>query len=378
MFLRLVIAITVIVNFAACTNSKLIIHETANVPLQRVEGKITDLYSGEGVPGAEVWVEGTTILTATNDEGEFNLQVPNGYYEVLVTHDDYFGDKKRLELVSDKNHTSLQFEILKQSQELSSQELNAGNSRDKKMQKFLDYYIRESENCRVINPEVITFDPSEDDVIRMAGPMKLKIENRELGYLVDVHLQKYIAKNYSGILGLDVEADYLFEELEPKSAEQKGEWDSNREKAFAGSFRHFLIALASEKSLFYFGYRTYSGTFVSSVSSMAYTDSHASDIEVSKDEILAYSGSNTLQFDEELRVEYIEKGVDDPHKIMGLGMYPFRTSWLSLNSDHLNFTKNGTIENKDLLQVKGAWRYVPVCEMLPENYLPEIEGEKKS
>ncbi|MEX0843827.1 MAG: carboxypeptidase regulatory-like domain-containing protein [Balneolaceae bacterium] len=66
-------------------------------------------------------------------------------------------------------------------------------------------------------------------------------------------------KEYGEILGVNVEADYFFEEMKPKTEREAEHWEHNRQKYFDGSLRHFLIAMAGDKSPFYFGYRLYSG-----------------------------------------------------------------------------------------------------------------------
>jgi hypothetical protein len=133
--------------------------------------------------------------------------------------------------------------------------------------------------------------------------------------------------------------------------------------------------MASDKSPLYFGYRMYSGQFVSSTSAMAYSSSSVSDIEVEKYDIFypELNGNTVLKLDGELRVEYVNKGVNDPNGIMGLDLYPYQTSWLSLSIPSIEFSKNGTFRSPQYVEEKGVWRYTPVCKMVPENYLPKLK-----
>ena len=51
-----------------------------------IEGRVTDAVSGQPLPGAEIAVEGTTLLTLTNGAGRYQLQmVPAGQRTVTVT-----------------------------------------------------------------------------------------------------------------------------------------------------------------------------------------------------------------------------------------------------------------------------------------------------
>ncbi|MDQ6887536.1 MAG: SusC/RagA family TonB-linked outer membrane protein [Gemmatimonadota bacterium] len=51
---------------------------------RRITGRVTDLASGEGLPGATVTIVGTTIGTMTNENGAFALNAPAGPATLLV------------------------------------------------------------------------------------------------------------------------------------------------------------------------------------------------------------------------------------------------------------------------------------------------------
>lgn len=50
-----------------------------------VRGKVTDTTNGEGIPGANVVVKGTTTGTITNAEGDFTLSVPSGNVTLMIS-----------------------------------------------------------------------------------------------------------------------------------------------------------------------------------------------------------------------------------------------------------------------------------------------------
>ena len=231
-------------------------------------------------------------------------------------------------------------------------------------------------NCKLLNPADVTFENSGDEnTLRIEKPVELKVLNNELGYEVTISLRDYAAKDYGDIVGVDQDADYFFKELTPVDEAQAKEWAKKRNQMFNGSFRHFLISMASEKSPFYFSYRLYSGTYVQNTTIMAYSTSSASDIEIGKDRIISQGnslGTFNIGSPDEIRVEYIRKGNHDPNGIMGLKLYDYQTSWITIMSDKAEFTKNGILKNPELVKITGAWRYTPVCRMLPTDYLPEI------
>ena len=55
-----------------------------------ISGTVTDKATGDPLPGASVFIEGTTIGTAANDQGEYKIQrVPAGSYVLVATYIGY-------------------------------------------------------------------------------------------------------------------------------------------------------------------------------------------------------------------------------------------------------------------------------------------------
>lgn len=364
----------------ACKSSSQVIVETASHSSSKIEGQIVDEESGKPVSNAKVWVEGTTIAGQTDKSGNYIMEVPAGFYKLDAEKQGYEFEAREIfvsEFRSKSSNTVLKGE---KSRTLKPEGLQLSEAeRKKKLKKFYDYYINGEMTCRVLNPDDIQFSPVKESGMLRVDPVLLKVRNEELGYLVTVNLKDYVAKSYGEILGVNSDADYYFEELEPVNERQAKEWKKNREKYFKGSLRHFLISMASPKSPLFFGYRLYSGTFVNNTSAMAFTNSQVSDIEVGKDEVMTGGSSletMKLAFDGELRVEFIERGINDPHNIMGLDSYDNQTSWITLMTNEVEFTNTGTVEKPEQLQIKGVWRYTPVCKMLPADYLP-VSGKQE-
>jgi len=377
--------------FAACSNTNKIINETATQNSATIEGKVVDVERGVPVPDAIISVEGTTITSTTDEEGSFSMSVPKGYYEVEAGRDGYTEALRVVEVKrSSRIIEDFDFEITEIPRQQSGN-LNVSVSGDnsgtnghssgtsKKHENFISYYINNDLSCSLENPGDIVFAQTPSDEIRVNIPVKLNITNHDLGYRIRVDLKSFVSKDYGEILGTDVDAEYYFKELEPENEDQAKHWEKNREKYFEGSLRHFLIALASKKSPRAFGYRMYSGQFVNTTSAMAFSSSIVSDVEVVKADILnstaffAQSENFVLTVKDELRVEYVRRGVNDPADIMGLDDYDNQTSWVTLNNRYAEFTNNGIIKEPESVDLKGVWRYTPVCEMLPQDYLPPVD-----
>lgn len=379
----------------SCSNSNKIITETAAVPSVTLEGEAVDAESEEPISAATVLLSGTTQHTQTDDAGKFTIKLPAGYYEIFLNHEDFKSGSERVNLIRSngaRQSVTIQAERRPSFLEKSENSTTDGSFSQSKieehpqselLQTFIEYYITDDDlKCGLANPEEVTFaDGNEDGVTWIKEPAELVVLNYEMGYKVSISLNEYVAKEYSQIIGQNVDANYFFEELEPEDENQRRKWKQNREDFFEGSFRHFLIAMASDKSPLSFGYRIFAGQAVTNTSAMAYSSSSVSDIEKEKAEIIlpSYENENYLiRSDDEIRIEYIEKGVDDPDRIMGLQNYRHQTSWISLNGWSAEFTRNGLLKAKDAVEIKGYWRYVPVCKMLPDDYLPDIEDKGNS
>lgn len=381
-FVILILSGTII----SCVNTNKVISETAKSPIIIIEGQVTNAETGEPIPGAEVWIESTTINAKTDHSGAYSFRIPRGYYTILARQEDKFHNYVSRDLNLDPDvwsNQTVNFELDETSGVGGSYSAYDEERHRIAVETFTKHYINDEIleadglKCSLQNPEDLRFSDGEEGVINVNGPVELKIQNHDLGYNITVLMEDYISKDYGEILGMEAKADYLFEEMIPENAKQAALWESNRQKYFKGSFRHFLIAMISDKSPLTFGYRVFLGQSVTSTSAMAFTETTVNDIEAEKSTFLLSpletNGAYILRFSDELRVENIERGIYDPHNIMGLDSYPQETSWVSLVGQSAEFSRNGLVKNPDKISLRGVWRYTPVCKMLPKDYLPQVE-----
>lgn len=399
----LVVVVLLVLILPSCQSTNEVLNEVASVNIYEFRGAVTDEETSEPLSGAQVMLEGTSFKTSTNELGEFSLNIPKGFYEVIVTQDGYRSMRR---LVGFESATSQTFRLFnksvvnsfstKQEEPASIESLSKrvryleqktdsleklvnslkssirAQSDDSRLDKFADYYIGDAPGCDVLNPGDIKFaDSDEPGVISIDEPVELIMENYNTGYRVIIKLNDFHAKDYGRVVRTNVDADYFFEELTAENNNQREKWKRNRQELFEGSFQHLLVALASEKPPIYFGYRFYSGNNVESVSGLGFTSSTVQDREVKKEYFVKKKpDKNLLEFDGEIRVEYIRKGVDDPNSIMGLSKYLNQTSWITLNKESIEFSENGMLKDKDALEIQGVWNYTTVCKMLPRDYIP--------
>ena len=84
-----------------------LVHAQGNA---QISGVVTDRATGDPLPGASVFVEGTTLGSATNEEGEYNLpRVPAGSYVLIASYIGY--QDARMEITVSGQDIVVDFEM---------------------------------------------------------------------------------------------------------------------------------------------------------------------------------------------------------------------------------------------------------------------------
>lgn len=210
-----------------------------------ITGRI--LFENEPMPDVSVYLNGTTQGTTTNDQGEFSLQVEDGKYQLIIS---YLGFET-IEYALDTNtyNRLLQF-VLKEKTNMLDEIVVGKTNYDNKWRQNLNKFKRNllgdsrfAMNCKIINEKDLFFENYKESKGFSAISRKpLIIENKSLGYKITFDLVEFSLKNnffrYKGYT--------KFEELKGNTRKQK-KWNKNREKAYNGSFTHFLNCLVNNK-----------------------------------------------------------------------------------------------------------------------------------
>lgn len=215
----------------------------------RLSGRIFIAGTGEPLPGVNVYLSGTTIGSASDADGRFAFErIPPGSYEVVASMVGFSRSSVQHRFLPGAVDT-VSFSLTEQVVELDVATVRGETPRDWKrlLRLFEERFLGPSENaskCRLVNPEVlvISFDPRRD-LLEARSLQPLQIENRALGYLVTVDIERFAAEgermSWSGFL--------KFEELPTDSRRTRRSWDRSRREAYDGSFRHFLVSLDAGK-----------------------------------------------------------------------------------------------------------------------------------
>ncbi len=213
-----------------------------------VTGKVVSAETKLPLLGASVFAENTTIGTATDAEGNFKLQLPNGGYNLVVTFTGFSTESKRI-TTADQNGSNMLFELRLREKEMTAVSVVANNEVKDGWDKYGNFFLQQfigktanSTNCTIKNKEVLKFYFSKrKNRLKVLASEPLSIENKALGYNIKYSLDSF-THEYS--TQMSVYTGYpLFEEMIATNADQQVKWDNARQQAYKGSILHFMRSL---------------------------------------------------------------------------------------------------------------------------------------
>jgi hypothetical protein len=207
-----------------------------------ISGKVIDSASREPLRGASVFCQNTTIGTTTNKDGEFDLQLKSGGYEMIIS---FTGYQTRQLRISHSDNKIPDIELIKEEKSLGEVFIKSNNEVKDGWEKygsfFTEHFIGTTQNalkCVLINPEVLKFYfLKKSNKLRVMASEPLLIENTALGYKLNYQLDSFVYY-YNTDINL-YRGFCLYSEMEgPDSLRQV--WTTNREKAYYGSKLQFM------------------------------------------------------------------------------------------------------------------------------------------
>ncbi len=212
-----------------------------------IRGKITDAQTGKPLPGANVFLSGTKMGTATNERGYYRFsEIPVGGYRLVVSIIGY--ERKIVDIVIGHGESiEIDFDLKPVVYQLPKLYVrNLGEEWKENLERFTDHFIGRrgfADSVIILNPKVLVFDENWWGRLTAKSLAPLKIKNKALGYYITYYLKEF--SQSGGLTKWD--GDPLFTEMTPADSAQAAYWERNRRKAFYGSFRHFLLALINHR-----------------------------------------------------------------------------------------------------------------------------------
>lgn len=198
------------------------------------------------IPGASVFIEGTTMGTQADANGLYTLKnIPAGRHRLVTSLVGYVPKMVFIEVPG--KITVYNFTLEEDNKTLA--EVRVVGSQDKIWEKqfraFERGFIGESYDRKevyITNREVVDFTENKE-VFTAAASQPLQIINKSLGYKITYFMYNFERTNsLTSFKGLA-----SFQELVPEDARQERRWNRNRVEAYEGSIKHFLKSLVDNR-----------------------------------------------------------------------------------------------------------------------------------
>lgn len=215
-----------------------------------VRGRVVSAENGKPIAGASIFISNTSKGTVTDEKGNFELYVPTGKYVLVISDVGYQTDLESIDSRDLKPFYAISMKV--KTEELGEVTVRAFDKNGWKRwgEFFKEYFIGTtafSKRCKLLNPEAVRIYYNKNRRILSAyseGP--LLIENRALGYLLQVNLEDF--KVNFNTHEIDFSIFPLFKEMKGTPKQQQ-QWAVNREDAYYGSSLHFYRALFRNRVL---------------------------------------------------------------------------------------------------------------------------------
>ncbi|MFQ5640647.1 MAG: carboxypeptidase-like regulatory domain-containing protein [bacterium] len=377
------------VTFRVVNEKQIVLVWQKNQSKALITGKVIDGDTGLPLENVNVFLANTMMGSATNSNGQFRIRnVPRGRFELIVSMIGYAVIKTKI-TVSDTMQNDIVFKLHPKPYQAPEIVVSAADMEKwrKNLSKFTEHFLGTSKNaaeCTLLNSEVLDFE-KKGGLLSAVAHAPLQIENKALGFLVHFNLEEFSCQ--------DNEINYLgymrFEELTPKSLEEKKKWRQNRRTAYNGSLRHFLTASFNNR-LQEEGFYLYEAPERNKDNRNSFRE------RVTKPRFLYYNRSpfdpqfhleREVRFKDYLEVVYTgeleEEGYVDyrmsqrrPRVRRGFRSRADerepqnQTSWIAMNQDEVIIDKFGHLNTPFALKSYGYWAWEHVAEMLPWEYDP--------
>jgi hypothetical protein len=220
---------------------------------RKIQGQILDAQTGAPLMFANVWVDNSTLGSATDKQGAFEIEnVPNTAVEVVASYVGYKSKSVRVDYKEgDVSGVKIELELdaiaLESIQVVGKTRRRLSKEEKRSFKNFKDEFMGRSDNaddCEIINPQILNIEILDSaNNYSVTADEILYIENEALGYRIGYLLDEFrFVNGQKKLVG-----NAKFEEMEPRSRRQFRRWQEAREAAYRGSLQHFLNALIENR-----------------------------------------------------------------------------------------------------------------------------------
>ncbi len=216
---------------------------------QIIQGTILDNTTKETLPGATVYLDGTTISAITDVDGNFSINTRGNNATLVVSFIGYF----TFRLDNPLQHVNKKLKIMLDKESINLDEVVIGKgpfSRKQMMKVFKEQFLGDSKSgssCKIENEEdiILNFDVS-NNTLNATARNPLKIKNSYLGYEVNFDLKELVVQyNYKSLQIHHQMQSFFSGTTFYKDISKNNKADKRRKETFYGSATHFVHTLAN-------------------------------------------------------------------------------------------------------------------------------------
>lgn len=207
-----------------------------------ITGKVLEAKNQEPLPFVNVYFQGSTIGTQTDEKGDFTINnIPAGKYRLVASMVSFKPYTQVLVVNTDTKDILITLE----DDIMALKELKIVGKRDKEWERdfkefSLDFLGQNFKKKDIVisNKEVVNFDRN-DTLFKASSTEPLIIENRVLGYRL-IFILEYFEKTQKSI---KINGIPRFEFLTSEDEKQQQVWKKNRIAAYNGSLKHLFKSI---------------------------------------------------------------------------------------------------------------------------------------
>jgi 23S rRNA U2552 (ribose-2'-O)-methylase RlmE/FtsJ len=213
-----------------------------------IKGRVLDKKDNSSLPFVNVFLEGTTIGTQTNQDGTFTVKnIPLGSYRLVASMIGYKTEIQNIEVLDNRHEVQI---FLEEDSKVLN-EVKVLGRRDKVWERLFKEFESEllgsdfnKKEVKILNKEVIDIDYNKEKrEFSAQANQPIILENLKLGYKQTYVLEGFEKKiNRISYKGLS-----RYEIIETQNKNQKTQWEKNRIVAYKGSIRHFLKSILNNR-----------------------------------------------------------------------------------------------------------------------------------
>lgn len=339
-----------------------------------IKGKMVDAQTREALPFGNVFINNTTIGTATDGDGNFVLKnVQYGQSELVFSYVGYKQSVRRVVIEREVIDLGLVY-VNPLEQQLD--EVQVKGTRDKEWEKTLKEFEKiflgdddMAESCRIINPWVIDFKTDGAGTLMASASAPIEISNSALGYKITFYLNNYL----SNPKGYIIRGQVRFEEMLTGDGNQAFLWKANRQNAYLGSSRHLFKSILDGK-IRKEGFSLYTQK-PGATNAMVRSPYFNAELNQT---VIPYDTTSLVLPPPKESGRYLIalKGLVEVHYqgdraiIRTYRDVAYPVSWLEVNGNYVAVNRDGNPFNPSDVIISGAMNADRVAHMLPLNYEP--------